>query len=103
MKNSRAQSITTLEESPEHERNRRFLKYTIAMSIRMVCVVLVFFVHGWWLVLVGVAAVVLPYFAVVIANNATRRGGEGVESPEHGALVVRDPAVYRPTVVDEGE
>ncbi|MFT4122741.1 MAG: DUF3099 domain-containing protein [Microbacteriaceae bacterium] len=102
MKKAPAQSITTLEESPAEERRRRFVRYTIAMSVRMVCFVLLLFVRGWWLLLVASAAIVLPYVAVVIANNGSRRAGSAVERPEQGALVRVDPVVHRPTVVDDG-
>jgi hypothetical protein len=103
MKKSQAQSITTLEEAPESERHRRMLQYSIAMGIRMVCVVLLFFVHGWWLALVVIAAIALPYFAVVIANTGNRRSGDVIENPG-GVVAIREPGVtYTPTVVDDEE
>ncbi|MDO7881942.1 DUF3099 domain-containing protein [Antiquaquibacter soli] len=74
------QSITTLGESPEEERNRRMLRYAIAMGIRTVCVILCFFVQGWWLVLPILGAIVLPYVAVVIANASSRPTTGAVES-----------------------
>jgi hypothetical protein len=43
--------------------------------------VLCFFVHGWWLVLPLVGAIVLPYIAVVIANTASARGSVQVTRP----------------------
>ena len=43
-------------------------QYTIAMSVRTVCFVLAIFVPGWGHLIFGVAAMVLPYFAVVVAN-----------------------------------
>jgi len=84
------QSITSLPESPEEERNRRFLNYSIAMGIRFVCVILCFFVQGWWLVLPVIGAVVLPYVAVVVANARMSGPGAVVERP--GAIVpLREP------------
>ena len=44
------------------------IKYSITMGIRTVCVVLCIFARGWWLLVCAVGAVVLPYFAVVLAN-----------------------------------
>lgn len=44
------------------------IKYSVAMGIRMVCIVLMLFVHGWWLLLCAAGAILLPYFAVVVAN-----------------------------------
>jgi predicted cobalt transporter CbtA len=70
------QSITDLPQSPEAERRSRMIKYTVAMSIRVVCIVCMLFFHGWWLLVFGIAAVVLPYFAVVLANvSSAPKGG----------------------------
>lgn len=63
-----AQSVTSLEESPEVERRRRFIKYTAAMIIRFVCVILAVTVQGWMMWVFAAGAIFLPYFAVVIAN-----------------------------------
>jgi hypothetical protein len=69
LKLSKAQSVTSLEVSPEEERRNRFIKYTVAMIIRVVCVVLAVIVPlGWLTLLFAAGAVLLPYFAVVIAN-----------------------------------
>lgn len=76
---NKPQSITTLAESPDSERNRRMARYSIAMGIRLVCVLLCFFVQGWWLILPAIGAIVLPYVAVVIANASTRSSDGSVE------------------------
>jgi hypothetical protein len=71
------QSITSLPASPELERRNRMIKYSIAMGIRVVCIVLMLFVHGWWLVVCAIGAIALPYFAVVVANvKISPRGAE---------------------------
>lgn len=62
------QSATALPTSPEDDRRSRMRKYSIAMSIRMACLILVFFVPGYWKLIFGLGAVVLPYVAVVLAN-----------------------------------
>ena len=61
--------ITEARESHTVEQNSRVLKYTISMSVRMVCFLAAFFTHGWiqWVCFAG--AIVLPYVAVVIANG----------------------------------
>lgn len=69
------QSITSLPESPDDDRHRRMVRYGIAMSIRVVCVVLCIFVRGWWILLPALGAVFLPYVAVVLANVGGRAGG----------------------------
>ena len=71
------QSITTLPPSPDEERNSRIVRYLIAMCLRVVCIILCFFVQGWWLLLPIIGAVVLPYFAMIVANvGSGRQGGE---------------------------
>ena len=89
MKKPPQQSITSLPPSPDEERHSRVVRYSIAMAVRLVCVVLCFFVHGWLLLIAVVAALVLPYFAVVIANTASRSGGAAVERP--GSIVRFQP------------
>ncbi|MDO9395226.1 MAG: DUF3099 domain-containing protein [Herbiconiux sp.] len=67
----RAQSLTSLPKSPEDERRSRMTKYMITMSIRIVCLILMLFVQGWWLAVVAAGAILLPYFAVVLGNVGT--------------------------------
>ena len=57
------------------------VRYAVTMGIRMVCIVLMLFAEGWWLVVCALGAILLPYFAVVAANV-------------HGDQ--RSPAVLRP-------
>lgn len=64
-------------------------KYTIAMSIRLVCFILCIFVTGWWQLVFIAGAVVLPYIAVVLANTATRGSALDVVSP--GGIVLSRP------------
>ena len=73
---AKAQSITTVSESPDDERRSRMLKYTLAMTIRVVCIVLAMFVDGWLMWLAFAGAIFLPYFAVVLANAQGPKQGE---------------------------
>ena len=82
---SQPQTITSLPELPSVERRRRAVQYTIAMGLRVACIVSLFFVQGWWMLVPAVLAIVLPYFAVVVANVATRSTATTVERP--GAIV----------------
>lgn len=66
------------------------IKYSVAMTIRMVCIVLMLFSHGWWLAVFGVGAIVLPYFAVVIANTPLRTA-HAVEGPGGIVRVTPEP------------
>ena len=68
--------ITEARESHTVEQDTRVRKYTITMTVRVVCFVLAFFTTDWlrWFFLIG--AIFLPYIAVVIANGGadiTRR------------------------------
>lgn len=45
------------------------IQYSLAMGIRMVCLILIFVVDGWFKLLMVAGAVFLPWFAVVIANG----------------------------------
>ena len=73
---AKAQSITTVSESPDEERRSRMLKYTLAMTIRVVCIVVAIFVEGWLMWLAFAGAIFLPYFAVVLANAQGPKPGE---------------------------
>jgi hypothetical protein len=75
------QTITSLAESPQDDRRRRTIQYSVAMSIRLLCVILCFFAQGWWLLVTGLAAVLLPYIAVVLANNVAPKAGTTVIRP----------------------
>lgn len=82
------QSITSLPESPEDELRGRMLRYGLTMGIRLVCIIACFFVHGWWLLLMAIGAIVLPYIAVVFANISMSKAGT-VERP--GAITRATP------------
>ncbi|MFM5903761.1 MAG: DUF3099 domain-containing protein [Microbacteriaceae bacterium] len=65
---SKTQSVTNLGEAPEIERKRRMIRYTIAMTVRVLCLVLGMMVQGWLMWVFFAGAILLPYFAVVLAN-----------------------------------
>lgn len=88
MKRKPQQSITSLPPSPDADRHARVVRYTVAMSVRLACFVACFFVQGWWLVAAIAAAIVLPYFAVVLANTGTAKTGDAVVTP--GAPMLTD-------------
>ena len=77
------QSATSLPDSPEDDRKKRMRKYSIAMSVRTLCLILVFVVPDWWKAVFGIGAVVLPYIAVVLANVGA---GGAVDRVNPGAL-----------------
>lgn len=88
-------SITTAAESQTADRVRREKRYALSMAARTVCflggVVLVMQPQPWaalgWLMFV--AAVFLPYIAVVFANAGVRKKGDGPSpfGPEPGKQI----------------
>lgn len=67
-------------------------KYTIAMSVRMVCILLIFVVPGWWMWVFAIGAIVLPYIAVVLANVGDGRRG-----------TVEQPGLAAPLSIERGD
>lgn len=88
---SKKHVVTSLSEAPDNERRRRMLIYTLSMLVRFACVALVVFTTGIWQWIFGIGAVLLPYFAVVVANNV---GGEGKETDQ--------PKRIEPLAIDLG-
>lgn len=81
---AKAQPITSLPRSPNDDRRRRVIVYTIQMSIRVLCLIACLFVHGWWILIPALGAVGLPLIAVVFANAIGPR--EAAEVLRPGAL-----------------
>lgn len=65
---AKRQSVTSLDLSPEQERKQRMVRYTIAMSIRTLCIILGVISTGILMWVFFALAIFLPYFAVVLAN-----------------------------------
>jgi hypothetical protein len=65
-------SITDAAAAHSEDMRERMIKYAVAMGIRMVCLILIFVVDGWFKVLPVLGAVFLPWIAVVIANGSDR-------------------------------
>jgi hypothetical protein len=95
---AKRQSATSLELSPDEERKIRMRKYTIAMSVRMVCIVAGVFTTGILMWVFFALAIFLPYFAVIIANS------QG-SNPKDSSTKIVAPAVSIPAskirIVDE--
>jgi hypothetical protein len=65
-------SITDAAAAHSDEMRQRMIKYAVAMGIRMVCLILIFVVDGWFKLLPVLGAVFLPWVAVVIANGSDK-------------------------------
>ncbi|WP_082008252.1 DUF3099 domain-containing protein [Microbacterium mangrovi] len=103
MKHEIPQSATSLPAAPEREVDRRSTRYLIMMGIRVVCFALMVLVHpyGWYTWVFCIAAVFLPYIAVVLANVGQESKTPAAVDPEmalpappaappeHGPTVIR--------------
>ncbi len=87
------QTATALPQSPEADRRRRMIRYTIAMSIRTLCLIGLVVVPNWTRFIFAAGAVVLPYIAVVLANVGSRGASDPVSpgAPVQLALESRQP------------
>jgi len=65
---AQAQSVTSIDQSPEDERKSRMIRYTIAMVVRVICLIVGMVTSGWLMWICFAGAIFLPYFAVIIAN-----------------------------------
>lgn len=69
---SQVHSITDAATAHSEDMRERMIKYSVAMGIRMMCLILVFVVDGWFKIIAVAGAVFLPWIAVVIANGSDK-------------------------------
>ncbi|TDW86272.1 DUF3099 domain-containing protein [Kribbella sp. VKM Ac-2566] len=89
-------SVTSAQPGRSEDLDSRIVRYAWMMSIRIVCFVLAVVTPSPWRWLFVVAAIALPYFAVVLANahrSATTPAAEPYVAPARPAIG------DRPTVV----
>ena len=68
-RDARVHLVTSAQRPHSEEISGRARRYLISMAVRTACLVLAIFVlHGWLRVAAIAAAIVLPWFAVVLAN-----------------------------------
>lgn len=89
-------TITGAQRALSDEQTSRTRKYLLSMGIRTACVLGAIIVPGWprWVLIAG--AVVLPYFAVVIANagkTRDRSGDLGVQPQPQASLPASGVAI----------
>lgn len=65
-------SITDAAAPHSEDMRERMIKYALAMGIRMVCLILIFVVDGWFKIVAIAGALFLPWIAVVIANGSDK-------------------------------
>ncbi|MFT4233354.1 MAG: DUF3099 domain-containing protein [Leucobacter sp.] len=79
---AKSYSVTSAGVNPAEDRAHRMRMYFIAMSLRVVCVASLFWLHGWWVLIAAAGAVLLPWFAVMVGNAVAHGGEESPETPE---------------------
>ncbi len=84
--------VTSAGVNPTEDRAHRMKMYFIAMTLRLACVLSLFWVTGWWLVFPIVGAIVLPWFAVMVGNAVAYGGEETVAAPDPLELSPGDTA-----------
>jgi len=79
--------ITDAQQSRIDEHNSRRKRYTITMGLRIVCLILaaIFYTTVWLMVILVVLACVLPWMAVLIANDRPPKKAERVNRYGHPA------------------
>jgi predicted tellurium resistance membrane protein TerC len=65
-------SITDAATAHSEEMRQRMIKYAVAMGIRLVCLLSIFVVDGWFKIIAVAGAVFLPWIAVIIANGSDK-------------------------------
>jgi Flp pilus assembly protein TadB len=77
--------VSTAPKSLKADVRSREIRYLVSMGVRTVCFVMAFVTHGTLRWLLIVAAFVLPYIAVVIANAGRERrsGTLPAFAPDH--------------------
>jgi len=100
--------ITDAPENPEKELRRREIRYVLMMLVRAGCLIAGAVIvstkpplWGLWLVLCLAGMVLIPWFAVILANDRppksrAERAAQGRRTPEPQAL----PAQPEPRVID---
>ena len=103
-------SITDAATAHSEDMRQRMIKYSLAMGIRMVCIILIFVVDGWFKIIAVAGAVFLPWIAVVIANGSDMAEAhsdallDDVATPEiEGSQQTAEDEPEEPVTVLQGE
>ncbi|MCR2785788.1 MULTISPECIES: DUF3099 domain-containing protein [unclassified Microbacterium] len=103
-KSTRAQSATSLPPAPRDDASSRMTTYYITMGVRAACFVLMVLItpYGWHTAVLALGAIVLPYFAVVLANVGKDTRSRVAENPERAITAAAAPPpspAERPDVI----
>ena len=95
--------ITGAPRSHTEDINRRINRYLVSMTVRTVCVVLIFVLDGPGRWVAAAGAIFLPWVAVMMANASDRRVSVALPpmALDHKALTTgAEPTGPEPTVLD---
>lgn len=100
MKPHTPQSATSLPRDPRDEAHTRMTKYFAMMGVRLTCLILMVVVtpYSWYTWIFAAGAIVLPYFAVVIANVSSGQDQARLVPPERQLESPAPAAAPEPTV-----
>ncbi|MFB9405437.1 DUF3099 domain-containing protein [Pseudarthrobacter polychromogenes] len=99
---SEVHSITDAAGAHSEDMRQRMIKYALAMGIRMVCLVLIFVVDGWFKIIPVAGAVFLPWIAVIIANGNDKAEGHSDLLLDSAPLAELESPLARPAGDDPG-
>ncbi|GAA1320048.1 DUF3099 domain-containing protein [Leucobacter albus] len=83
--------VTSAGVNPAEDRAHRMKMYFIAMTLRVLCVLSLFWVHGWWVIIPAIGTVVFPWFAVMVGNAVAHGGEEQVAALDPRELDAPEP------------
>ena len=77
-------SVTSAQQPLSVDQAWRYKRYLISMSVRLVCFVACIIASGWlrWTFFTG--ALLLPWFAVVLANAGRENAAGAADALQHG-------------------
>ena len=93
-----APSATSLPRAPRDEAGARSARYLLMMGIRILCFILMVVIqpYGWYTWVLGAAAILLPYLAVVSANVGEEARSPRREDPERALPAAPAPTTAAP-------
>ena len=95
--------VTQVAESRTADLNRRRRNYTIAMGVRTVSFISMFFVPGVWKLLPLAAAVLLPVIAVMVANAVDHKAPPPIVDEPSPLLALPPGEIIRGEIVEDGD
>ncbi|GAA1694059.1 hypothetical protein GCM10009808_08950 [Microbacterium sediminicola] len=95
---SKPQPATSLPRAPREDAGKRSTTYLVMMGIRVACFALVLFVtpYGWYTWVFALAAIFLPYVAVVIANVSADVRAPRADTPDRAIAAAPEVAPQTP-------